>query len=79
MPVWLMFTLLVIALFVYRLTTPYASNQDYRFIPTVLIPTAYFLLRTISKMPTVWQRLSLTLLVVYLGCCAGFTLWIVAG
>lgn len=76
LPIWLTFLLLVAALFCYRFSSPFASNQDYRFIPVVLVPATYFILRAISCMPSLWKQLSLAIAGVYIGCSAGFTIWL---
>jgi len=76
LPHVLMLGCLLAGLIAYAWITPYAPNQDFRFISPVIIPFGYFLLRGIDRLP--WAKsLAIGWLGVFLGWCLIFVLHLV--
>ncbi|OGJ81116.1 hypothetical protein A3J91_00830 [Candidatus Peribacteria bacterium RIFOXYC2_FULL_58_10] len=55
LPVSLVFFSLLFGLVAYRVLQPYACSQDFRFVPLLLVPMLFFVLRGISAPPR-WLR-----------------------
>jgi hypothetical protein len=51
----LVFFSLLFGLVAYRVLQPYACSQDFRFVPLLLVPMLFFVLRGISAPPR-WLR-----------------------
>ncbi len=49
-PLVLTLTLLLGAAFAYRVRSPFSANQDFRFVPLVIVPAAYFLVRGLGRL-----------------------------
>ena len=73
-PVWLTLLALLGAALAYRWTSPYSANQDFRFIPVVIVPLVYYGVRGLHALPPQAKRIGSVLAAVFVVLCIAFVL-----
>lgn len=78
-PLLLTLVALPAAALLYRLESPFSANQDFRFIPLMLIPITYYLVACTRDLSSWPRRIALAMLALYAGACACFVLLLAYG
>jgi hypothetical protein len=77
LPVWLSLGSLLAGLVAYSIKTPCSCNQDFRFIPLVAAPIAYFVIQGARLLPSSLERkVAVTIIVTFIVLCGMFLLFI---
>lgn len=78
-PVWLTFIVLLVAVLGYRIKSPYSANQDFRFIPLVIVPVLYYALKGSLLLGKHGRSLAIVFAINFVIVSVVFTVFLVAG
>ncbi|HRH93348.1 MAG TPA: hypothetical protein PKV72_02330 [Candidatus Peribacteria bacterium] len=72
LPVSLTTGVLMAAALAYPTLFAYAPNQDFRFSVLLTVPFAYYIVRGIQSLPTLWRRIFTGILIAFAAACSVF-------
>lgn len=73
LPIWLSFFILIAAIFSFRIKSPFSPSQDYRYIPLVIVPVVYYVLKGFA-----WfgRDIAVVYAVIFILTCVTFTVFL---
>jgi hypothetical protein len=72
-PLWLTGVILIASMMALVLKEPIGGFQDFRYVPLLLVPVAFYALKGIQLIPPAWRVIGWQTVTVFLVCCGLFT------